>query len=150
MNSDLAARLERENLKIASLSKRIIAMSIDDLLVSFLVVLAFSNQFMSATSYEEVLKITNSLFGYIFVAYTLYHWIFVALYGTTLGKMAVKIRVVDIDTLDKPSFSKALLRSVVRNFDEMFFYLGMMYAFVDPFNRAIHDIVGRVVIVENN
>ncbi len=150
MNSDLASRLERENLKIASLSKRIIAMSIDDLLVSFLVVLAFSNQFMSATSYEEVLKITNSLFGYIFVAYTLYHWIFVALYGTTLGKMAVKIRVVDIDTFDKPSFSKALLRSVVRNFDEMFFYLGMMYAFVDPFNRAIHDIVGRVVIVENN
>ena len=92
--------------------------------------------------------IAIEMFIYIFIAYTLYHWIFIALYGKTIGKMVTKIRVVDVKTLDNPSWGKSLIRSIVRNFDEMFFYLGMAYAIVDPLNRAIHDIVGNSVVVE--
>jgi len=143
-------KLNLEGLKPASLTKRIIAMSIDDLLLSFLIVLAFYPSLASAKTYEELVLVTDKLFVYILIIYTLYHWIFVALYGKTIGKMAMKIKVVDIQTLDKPSFSRALIRSIVRNFDEMFFYLGMAYAFVDPLNRAIHDIVGKAVVVEDN
>jgi len=143
-------KLNLEGLKPASLTKRIIAMSIDDLLLYFLIVLAFYPSLASAKTYEELVLVTDKLFVYILIIYTLYHWIFVALYGKTIGKMAMKIKVVDIQTLDKPSFSRALIRSIVRNFDEMFFYLGMAYAFVDPLNRAIHDIVGKAVVVEDN
>ncbi|AZV46539.1 RDD family protein [Nautilia sp. PV-1] len=146
---EIINRLEREGLKKASLTKRAIAMTIDDLLISLIIVFAFSSQFAHAKSYEQVLMLTNELFGYIFVAYTLYHWIFIALYGKTIGKMIVKIRVVDVQTLDNPSWMRSFVRSVVRNFDEMFFYLGMAYAIVDPLNRAIHDIVGRCVAVED-
>jgi uncharacterized RDD family membrane protein YckC len=146
---EIINRLEREGLKKASLTKRAIAMTIDDLLISLIIVFAFSSQFANAKSYEQILILTNELFGYIFVAYTLYHWIFIALYGKTIGKMIVKIRVVDVQTLDNPSWMRSFLRSVVRNFDEMFFYLGMAYAVVDPLNRAVHDIVGRCVAVED-
>lgn len=143
-------KLDIENLKIASLTKRIIAMTIDDLLISLIIVLAFASSFANAKTYEQILVLTNELFGYIFIAYTLYHWIFITIYGKTIGKMIVKIKVIDVQTFDNPSWGKSLIRSVTRNFDEMFFYLGMLYALVDPLNRAIHDIAGNSVVVEDN
>ena len=146
---EIIDRLNREELKIASVTKRAIAMTIDDFLISLLIVFAFSSEFANTKSYEEVLILTNQLFIYIFIAYTLYHWIFIVLYGKTIGKMVTKIRVVDVKTLDNPSWGKSLIRSVIRNFDEMFFYLGMAYAIVDPLNRAIHDIVGNNVVIED-
>ncbi|GAB6073470.1 RDD family protein [Nautilia lithotrophica] len=146
---EIINKLEREGLKPASLTKRAIAMTIDDLLISLIIVFAFSSSFASAKTYEQVLMLTNELFGYIFVAYTLYHWIFITIYGKTIGKMITKIRVIDIETLDNPSWMRSLIRSIMRNFDEMFFYLGMAYAIVDPLNRAIHDIVGKSVAVED-
>ncbi len=149
MGEELLQKLQREGLKPAPLFKRAVSMIIDDLLISFLVVLAFSNQFSNAKTYEQVILIVVSLFLYIFIAYTLYHWIFIALYGKTIGKMAVKIRVIDQDTFDNPNHIRAFIRSFVRNFDEMFFYLGMFFAVVDPLNRAIHDIAGKSVAVED-
>jgi len=146
---DTVFKLEREGLKKASLGKRLIAMTIDDFLISVIIVFAFSSSFANAKTYEDIVVLTDTLFVYIFISYTLYHWIFIALYGKTVGKMAVKIKVVDVDTLDNPSWSRAFLRSLFRNFDEMFFYLGMAYAFVDPLNRAIHDIIGKSVAVED-
>jgi uncharacterized RDD family membrane protein YckC len=147
---DLKVRLEKEGLRVASLGKRIISMSIDDFLVSFIVFLAFIDSFKQVKSYDEMMVLVDSLFGYVFIAYTLYHWIFVALYGKTIGKMITKTKVVDVETLNTPSWGRAFVRSLVRNFDEMFLYLGMMYAIFDPFNRAIHDIAGRCVVVEDN
>ena len=146
---EIINKLDREGLKPASIIKRIIAMSIDDVLISIIIVLAFSSSFASAKTYEEVWILTNELFGYIITAYTLYHWIFITIYGKTVGKMITKIRVVDIETLDNPSWIRSFIRSVMRNFDEMFFYLGMAYAIVDPLNRAIHDMVGKSVVVED-
>ncbi|WP_456469964.1 RDD family protein [Caminibacter sp.] len=149
-SEEILNKIEREGLKPASLIKRVIAMSIDDFLISFLVVLSFWDLFSSAKTYEEAIILVDKLFVYIFLAYTLYHWIFVFLYGKTVGKMIVKIRVVDENTFDNPSVINSLIRSIMRNFDEMFFYLGMLYAVVDPLNRAIHDIVGRCVVIEDN
>jgi len=143
-------RLQQEGLKPASIFKRAIAMTIDDFLVSFVIVIAFWPALQNLKTPEEAVIVMDKLFVYILIAYTIYHWIFVAVYGKTLGKMAVKIKVVDIETLDKPGHFRAFVRSVVRNFDEMFFYLGMAYAIVDPLNRAIHDIAGKAVVVEDN
>jgi uncharacterized RDD family membrane protein YckC len=146
---EIIDKLNREDLKSASIFKRAVAMSIDDFLVSLIIVIAFPNSFANAKTYEQVLVLTVELFGYIFAAYTLYHWIFIALYGKTVGKMIMKIRVVDIQTLDNPSWLCSLIRSIMRVFDEMFFYFGMAYAVVDPLNRAVHDIIGKCVVVED-
>ena len=146
---ELTTKLDREGLKIAGITKRAIAMTIDDFLVSFLVIISFFDAFSKAKTFEQIMILTDKVFIYIFIAYTLYHWIFVALYGKTIGKIITKIRVIDIKTLDKPNWLFAFLRSIFRNFDEMFFYAGMMVAFFDPFNRALHDIVGKCVVVED-
>jgi len=146
----LVDKLQREGIKPASLYKRIISMTIDDFLVSIVIVIAFYPLLEHAKTYEEALKVMDKLLIYILIAYTFYHWIFVALYGKTIGKMIMKIKVIEADTLDKPSILNAFIRSLVRNFDEMFFYLGMLYAIVDPLNRAIHDIAGMSVVVEDN
>ncbi len=146
---EIIDKLNREDLKSASIFKRIVAMSIDDLLVSLVIIIAFAGSFANAKTYEQILLLTNELFGYVFIVYTLYHWIFIALYGKTIGKMIMKIRVVDIQTLDNPSWLRSFIRSVIRNFDEMFFYLGMAYALLDPLNRAVHDIIGKCVVVED-
>ncbi|QCI28480.1 RDD family protein [Caminibacter pacificus] len=147
---ELVDKLHMQGFKEASLFKRAVSMTIDDLLVSFIIFIAFFDSFVNAKTLEQQIILTNELIGYIFLAYTLYHWIFIALYGKTIGKMIMKIKTIDIETFDKPSWGRALIRSIVRNFDEMFFYLGMAYAIVDPLNRAIHDIVGKSVVVEDN
>ena len=146
---ELTTKLDREGLKIAGITKRAIAMTIDDFLVSFLVIISFFDAFREAKTLEQIMILTDKVFIYIFIAYTLYHWIFVALYGKTIGKIITKIRVIDTKTFDKPNWLFAFLRSVFRNFDEMFFYAGMMVAFFDPFNRALHDIIGKCVVVED-
>jgi uncharacterized RDD family membrane protein YckC len=146
----LEEKLKREDKEIASIWQRAISMSIDDFLISFLVILAFYDRFANVKTYEEMVLLIDSLFVYIFLAYTLYHWIFIALYGKTMGKMLMKIEIIDINSFDKPNFLRAFIRSVMRNFDEMFFYLGMIYAVFDPYNRAIHDIVGKCVAVKSN
>ncbi len=145
----LKNKLEKEDIKIASIAKRAISMMIDDFLISFIVFLAFFNSFINVKSYEEILILTDKLFLYIILAYTLYHWIFIAIYGKTAGKFITKISVIDIKTLDKPDFLWSFIRSLARNFDEMFFYAGMAVAFFDPYNRALHDIIGRCVVVED-
>ena len=146
---DISKIINREELKIATISKRALSMMIDDFLISFLVFIAFFDSFSKAKSFEEMMIITNQVFFYILIAYTLYHWIFVALYGKTIGKIITKTRVIDIKTLDNPNWYFSLIRSLVRNFDEMFFYAGMMVAFFDPYNRALHDIAGRCIVVED-
>jgi uncharacterized RDD family membrane protein YckC len=146
---EIIKNLDREGFKTASIVKRFISMTVDDLLVSLIIVFAFSSQFAKAENYEQVLILTNELFGFIFTAYTLYHWIFIAIYGKTIGKMITKTRVIDVETFDNPSWFRSFLRSLMRNFDEMFFYMGMAYALVDPLNRTIHDIIGKTVVVED-
>jgi len=146
---EIIDKLNREELKVASITKRAIAMMIDDFLISFIIVFAFFSQFSNIKTYEELLILTDKLLLFILIIYTLYHWIFIALYGKTIGKMVAKIRVVDIKTLDNPSWGKSLIRSIMRNFDVMFFYLGMAYAIVDPLNRTIHDIAGSDVVIED-
>jgi len=140
---------EYKGRKIASLNKRAISMMIDDFLVSFIVFIAFFDSFKNAKTFQEMELIASEYFLYIFIAYTLYHWIFVALYGKTVGKFLMKISVVDMDTLQKPNLLRSFIRSLVRNFDEMFFYAGMLVALFDPYNRALHDIIGKCVVIED-
>jgi len=148
--NNLESKLKENNLKVASIAKRAIAMTIDDFLISFLIFIAFFDAFKNAKTLEEITLLTNQLFIFIFIAYTIYHYVFIVMYGKTIGKMAVKIKCIDVETFEKPNHLRSFIRSVVRNFDEMFFYAGMLVGVFDPFNRAFHDIVGKCIVVEDN
>ena len=147
---DLEQKLYNENIKVASFAKRVYAYSIDELLASLIIFGAFFNQFMAvAGNMMALISLTSSMFFYFFILKTAYHTIFIYMYGKTIGKMVARIRTIDIYTLDKPNLSTSFLRAVLRNFDEMFFYLGMLYALVNPFTQALHDKFSKVIVVND-
>jgi len=147
---DLEEKLNREGFSPASFSKRVYAYSIDELLVSMIIFAAFYNQFIAvAGNMIALLELTNSMLIYFFILKTAYHTIFIHLYGKTIGKMVARIRAIDIYTFDNPSWKQSFIRAVLRNFDEMFFYLGMLYALTNPFVQTIHDKFSKVVVIND-
>jgi len=147
---DLEEKLNREGFSPASFSKRVYAYSIDELLVSMLIFAAFYNQFIAvADNMMALLALTNSMLIYFFILKTAYHTIFIHLYGKTIGKMVARIRTIDIYTFDNPSWKQSFIRAVLRNFDEIFFYLGMVYALTNPFVQTLHDKLSKVVVIND-
>jgi uncharacterized RDD family membrane protein YckC len=147
---DLEKNLQREGFTPSSFAKRIYAYSIDELLVSLIIFVAFYDKFINANDdMLKLLEITNSMLIYFIILKTLYHTIFIYLYGKTIGKMVARIRAVDIYLFDNPSLGQSFIRGVLRNFDEMFFYLGMLYALTNPFVQTIHDKFSKVVVIDD-
>lgn len=144
-NDKIEETLERENLKIPKLESRIAAYLVDDVLLSF-VVFAIVYSDISSLQTENGIVNGNALMGILFTMIALsfilvfmYHWLFIALYGSTLGKMLCKIRVVDITMLDNPSYKQAAIRSFVRLISAMLYFLPFIAIFADTFRRGFHD-----------
>jgi len=147
---DLEEKLYKEGLNVTPFAKRSIAYTIDELLVSMIIFIAFFNQFVNVQQdIMAMIELTNSMIIYIFILKTVYHTIFIHFYGKTIGKMVVKIKAVDIYTLDNPSLKNSFLRAVLRNVDEMFFYLGMLFALTNPFVQTLHDKLSKVIIIDD-
>jgi len=147
---NLEEKLNREGFQISSFSKRVYAYSIDELLVSMIIFASFFNQFILVSGdMMAIIVLTNSMIFYFIILKTVYHTIFIHIYGKTIGKMMARIRAVDIYLLDNPSWSQSFLRAVIRNFDEMFFYLGMLFALTNPFVQTIHDKISKVVVIND-
>ncbi len=141
--------LQREGLALASVQKRAVAFFIDDMIISLLFGLIFYKEF-SALSGDPIAMVNfvNAIFPYVLSVKILYHTVFVYLYGATLGKMALKIRVIDIAYLDAPDFITALSRALVRVVSEMIFYLGFVWALFNQLNLTWHDRVAKTLVVD--
>ena len=140
--------LYREDLSLASIQKRSVAFVLDELLLSLIVVVALWSQMSSATTMAEMIALTNQFaFEYIILK-IIYQAFFVYQYGATLGKMAMRIRVIELPELDNPSFIRSLNRAVIRIFSEMFFYLGFIWGMMDSLKRTWHDLSAQTVVVE--
>ena len=77
-----------------------------------------------------------------------YQAFFVMKYGATLGKIAMKIRIVEVKTLQTPNVIVALNRSIVRIISEMFFYLGYIWGMMDPNRQTWHDKSARTLVID--
>ena len=114
--------------------------------VSVLFLVAFWGSFKSDDP-EETIMLINSLFIYIIALKIIYHGFFVWMYGATPGKMAAKIRVIFIDDIDNPSFSRAFLRASVRVLSEAFFYLGFFWAFMNVKRQTWQDMAAQTLVI---
>ncbi|MDH5464029.1 MAG: RDD family protein, partial [Thiovulaceae bacterium] len=124
---DIESFLDREALTLASIQKRAVAMFLDSLIITFiLIVIDYPNYSALETIEEAVIWSNNILFIYLFIGF-IYQALFVYLYGATLGKMMMKIRIISLSTGDNPELSKSLNRSVVRLISEMVFGLGFLW-----------------------
>jgi len=139
--------LHREELTLASTKKRAMAFFIDEMLLSFLLIFALWDSFSQAKTMEEMINLTNSFVLEYMMMKIIYQAFFVMQYGATIGKIAMKIRVIEIKTLDNPNVISSLNRAIFRIISEMLFYLGFLWGMMDPLRRTWHDLTAKTLVV---
>ncbi|MEO1938894.1 MAG: RDD family protein [Sulfurimonas sp.] len=147
-NEDLERVLHREGITLASIKKRAMAFVIDEVLLSFLLIVAMWDSFIKASDAQEMILLTNQyLFEYLLIKIA-YQTFFVMQYGATLGKMAMHIRIIDTQTMDNPSFFSSLNRAIFRVISEMFFYLGFIWGIMDAMRQTWHDKTASTLVID--
>ncbi len=147
MNEEIEGLLHRENLTLADIKKRSMAFFIDEMMLSFLLVIALWDTFTQAQTMEEMILVTNSFVLEFMAVKIIYQAFFVMQYGATLGKIIMKIRVIEIRTLDNPNVIVALNRAIFRVISEMLFYLGFLWGMMDPNRQTWHDKTAKSLVV---
>ncbi|MDP3119315.1 MAG: RDD family protein [Sulfuricurvum sp.] len=148
MNEQLDDVLDREHLKIASLRARSAAFAIDEILISILLFIVLWDSIAAAKTVEAIIGLTNHFLLEFMAIKIVYQTFFTMQYGATLGKIAMKIRVIEVRTLSNPSFFSAFNRAVFRVVSEALLYLGFVWAFLDPYRRSWHDFTAKTVVVD--
>jgi len=147
LNEEIENILHRENISLATVRSRAVAFFIDELLLSFILVVALWNSFSNAKDMEEIINITNSfILEYMFMKIA-YQAFFVMQYGATLGKIIMKIRVIEIVTLSNPRLISSINRAIFRVISEMFFYLGFLWGILDPYRQTLHDKTAKTLVI---
>lgn len=137
-----------DDIKLASVQKRSFAFLIDEILLSFLLVVAYSGQITQVAGDENALAtfVASITLPYMVLKF-LYHSFFIYAYGATLGKLALKIRCVNYQN-ETPNFSASLVRSGVRILSEAVFYIGFLWALFNPTFQTWHDKLAKTLVVD--
>jgi len=147
LNEEIEAGLHREGLTLATTKKRALAFFIDEMLLSLLLIFALWDAFASAQTTEEIINLTNSFVLEYMMMKIVYQAFFVMQYGATLGKLAMKIRVIEIQTFANPNVLISLNRAIFRVISELIFYLGFLWGMLNPSRQAWHDLTAKTLVV---
>ncbi|NEW61309.1 RDD family protein [Sulfurovum sp. bin170] len=135
--------------QIATKGKRTVAFFIDSFVIVLFLIAIYTKQWVVAVDSEDFsLFFTNDKFLVISLLGFIYHTLFVWQNGMTLGKMLMKIRVVEIDTASTPSLTTALLRSGFRVISDNSLMLGYLVAFFSPLLQSFHDKIAKTIVVD--
>ncbi|MBL0709309.1 MAG: RDD family protein [Sulfurimonas sp.] len=148
MNEEIENNLHREGIVLALNRKRAIAFFIDEILLSILLTVALWDSFADAQTVEELIDITNTFVLEYMLMKIVYQAFFVMQYGASLGKIAMKIRVIEIESMQTPNVLVALNRSIFRVVSEMIFYLGFLWGLLNPERQTWHDKTARTLVVD--
>ena len=141
--------LDREGLRIATDERRILAFFIDEIIVSLIIFVGFYEQIATLNGdMTRIQTLLTSAFFYIIILKIAYHSTFTAIYGASVGKILCKIKIIKIDTIDKPNVIEAISRSALRILAEMLLYIPLLIAFADPFRRAMHDLLVKTIVID--
>ena len=148
MSDEVQQSLRSAGLSLASLKKRSFAFFIDELLLAFLFLIIIYDKVTGLNDSDAIVALVNSFtFEYLLLKVA-YQTLFVYQYGASIGKIVMKIRVVDTTTLQKPIFSSALNRAIFRVISEMLFYLGFAWAFYNQDRQSWQDKTARTIVVD--
>jgi len=147
VNEEIEQKLHSEGIILASVKKRSMAFFIDEMLLSLLLIIALGDSFFQAKTVEEMIILTNQFLLEFIAMKIFYQAFFIMKYGATLGKIAMKIKVVDAKILQTPNVVVALNRSIIRIVSEMMFYLGFIWGIMDPNRQAWHDKSAKTLVV---
>ena len=141
---------ERENITFASFGKRAWAFTIDEVMVSVVMIAAFWNIIAATDDPQVIIDNLNQNIFFVILLKVSYHTFFTWFYGQTLGKKLLKIRVIDCNTLDNLPLLLALNRSVLRMLSEFLLYIGFFFYFLSPICQALHDKLSKAVVVNDS
>jgi len=148
MKEEIVELLNREELVLASKQKRISAFVIDEIILSVITMLVLLDKISSAVTYEEILTALQPYIVYTLAIKIIYHTFFVMQYSASPGKILMKIRILELPELSRPSFMCALNRAFVRVISEALFYIGFIWGLLDPLSQTWHDKVAKTVVVD--
>ncbi len=145
---EIQEKLHRENINIASINKRALAFMIDEIIITLLFAIIVWDKISSISSQQDMMAYVSSLAIYIICVKMIYQAFFVYMYGATIGKMILKIRVIESEYLGLPTLLQSILRSVMRSISEMLFYMGFIVAYFTPIRLTWHDRVATTLVVD--
>ena len=147
MNEEIENKLHREGITLAEKGKRATAFFIDETLLSLLLLIALWDSFTQATTTEEIILLTNQFVLEYMALKIIYQAFFVMQYGASIGKIIMKIKVIEMHSLQNPNVLVALNRAIFRVLSEMLFYLGFIWGLMDPNRQTWHDKTAKTLVV---
>ena len=148
MAQEVDEHIQQAGLRLASLQKRIVAFMVDEFLLAFIFLVILYDKIAGVQDQEALVTMINGFTFEYLILKVIYQTLFVYKYGATLGKILMKIQVVDAYTFEKPSFSSALNRSIFRVISEMLFYLGFVWAFYSKNRQGWHDKTAQTIVID--
>lgn len=146
--SENEKNIDIDDLELAPMSARIKAFIIDDISITLLVAIILWDTISKVDGdFLAVMGIMNGAFFQIVFIKFLYQTFFVWYYGATIGKLIVKIRVIDFDDFGKVTLMNSAVRSAGRIISEMIFYIGFLIAFYTESRQTFHDKFGKTLVV---
>ena len=148
-NNEKLQQLLYDNQKqISSINKRAFALFIDELLLSIVLFIIISDSLFQANTPEEMILFVNSFVFEFMILKIAYYTFFIHKYGYTIGKMIMKIEVVDVNSLAIPTFKQAFFRGITRIISESAFYLGYLWGIFDPQRQTWHDKIAKTIVID--
>jgi len=148
LNDEIEKKLHNEGITLASNKKRTIAFFIDEMLLSFLIIISIWDSFANAATTEEIINLTNEFALEFMLIKVIYQAFFVMQYGASVGKIIMKIRVIDTKTMQTPNVIVALNRAIFRVISELFLYLGFLWGLLNPQRQTWHDKTASTLVVD--
>ncbi|MDR3347864.1 MAG: RDD family protein [Helicobacteraceae bacterium] len=147
MSKDINNDLARENLSIADDARRIKAFVLDEIIVAFVVAIALWEPLSSAGDLLTQMEIINSNVIFVVLFKLLYHTLFTAFYGATLGKMWQRIFVITADGFEKPPIRISFARASMRIVSELALWYGFLWAFGSQLRQTWHDKAANTIVI---
>ncbi len=148
MNEEIFKLLDREQLTLSTKMKRFTAFMIDEVILSVIWLSVIWDTFSGLESIEDKILLVNSYVLEFMALKIIYHTFFVMQYAASPGKIIMKIRILDLQSSETPSFLCAFNRAVVRVISEIFFYAGFIWGLLDQACQTWHDKTARTVVVD--
>ena len=148
MNDEIQNALHREGMQLASIKKRSMAFFIDEMLLSLILLIALWDNFSQEMNLEETINLTNTFVLEYMLMKVIYQAFFVMHYGASIGKLVMKIRVIELNSLENPNVLSALNRAIFRVISELVFYLGFLWGMLNPSHQAWHDLTAKTLVVD--
>lgn len=140
--------MNNENLELASTRTRALAFVIDDFLITFIIIVMYWNSISTAgNDLVSILVVMNAYAWQILLLKFIYQSLFIWYYGATVGKIIMKIKVIDYDNFGRVSIFTSITRSILRLASEMFFYIGFIFAFFNDGKQTFHDKIAKTLVV---